>query len=78
MLHMYIRCDVVYFNLVCAISPRTCLYAQGPGGESRDVDDDKHHLLFYAHPFETAAENRQRGRHRGYLPMLRMWRHCGH
>ncbi len=70
-----IRCDVVYFNLVCAVSSRILLYAHGPGGESRDVDDDKQQLLSDARPFEVAAENRQRGIHMGYLPMWRVWRH---
>ena len=69
MLPVCIRCDVVYFNLVYAVSSRTCLYAQGPGGESSDVDDDKQQLLSVAHPFQAAAENRQRSRHKGYLPM---------
>ena len=73
-----IRCDVVYFNLVCAVSLRILLYAQDPGGESRDVDDDKQQLLSVARPFEAAAENRQRGRHMGYLPMWRVWQHWGH
>ncbi len=74
MLPVCIRCDVVYFNLGCAVSSRACLFAQGPGGESRDVDDDKQQLLSAAHPFDAAAENRQRDRHRGYLPMWRVWR----
>ncbi len=63
------RCVMVYFNLVCAVSSRTSDVTQGPGGESRDVDDDEQRLLTAARPFEAAAENRQRGRHRGYLPM---------
>ncbi len=60
---------MVYFNLVCAASSRASVVTQGPGGESRDVDDDEQHLLTVARPFEVAAENRQRGRHMGYLPM---------
>ena len=60
---------VVYFNLVCAVSSRTSVVPQGPGGESRDLDDDEQQLLSAARPFEAAAENRQRGRHREYLPM---------
>ena len=62
------RCVVVYFNLVCAVSSRTTVVTQGPGGESRDAHDDEQQLLYVARPFEAAAENRQRGRHRGYLP----------
>ena len=58
MLTVCIRCDVVYFNLVCTVSSRTCLDAQGLGGESRDVDGNKQQLLAAAHPFEAAAENR--------------------
>jgi len=45
MLPVCIRCDVVYFNLISAVSSRILLYAQGPGGESRDVDDDKQQVL---------------------------------
>ncbi len=63
------RCVVVYFNMVWAVSSRTSVVTQGPGCESRDVDDDEQQLLPAARPFEAAAENRQRGRHRGYLPM---------
>ncbi len=63
------RCVVVYFNLGCAVSSRICVVTQGPGGESRVVDDDEQQLLFVARPCEVAAENRQRGRHWGYLPM---------
>ena len=59
----------MYFNLVRAFSSRANVDMQGPGGESRDVDDDENQLMFAARPFEVAAENRQRGRHMGYLPM---------
>ena len=78
MLSVCIKCDAVCFNLVCAVSSRACIYAQGPGGESRNVDDDKQQLLSAAHPFEDAGENRQRSRHRVYLSMWRVWRHWGH
>ena len=64
-----VRCVVVYFNLVWEVSSQTCVVTQGPGGESRDVDDDEQQLLSAARPFEAAAENRQRCRHRRYLPM---------
>ena len=63
------RCAVVYINLVCAVSSRTSVVTQGPGGTSRDVDDDEQQLMSVARPFEAAAENRQRGRHKRYLPI---------
>ena len=66
------RCVVVYFNLVCAVSSRANVDTQGPGGESRDVDDDEHQQLSVARPFEAAAENWQRDRHKGYVPMWRV------
>ena len=77
MMPVCIRCDVVHFSLVCAVSSRTCIYAQSPGGESRDVDDDKQQMQLAARPFEAATENRQRGRHMEYLPMWKVWRHWG-
>jgi hypothetical protein len=78
MLPVCIRCDMVYFNLVCAVSSRILLYAHGPGGESRDVNDYKQQLMSAARPLEAASENRQRGRRIGYLLMWRVWRHWGH
>ena len=38
------RCIVVYFNPICAVSSRASVITQGPGGESRDVDDDEQQL----------------------------------
>jgi len=61
-----------------AISSRACLYARGPGGESHDVDNDEQQLFYVARPFEVAAENLQRDRQKGYLPMWSALWHCGH
>ena len=54
-LDMCIRCVVMYFNLVCAVSSREGVVTQGPGGESRDVEYDEQQMLFVARPFEAAA-----------------------
>ena len=51
MLHMCIGCVVVYFKLVCDVSPRSDVVTQGPDGESRDVGDDAQHILFDARSF---------------------------
>jgi hypothetical protein len=63
------RCVVVYFILVCAVSSWASVGTQGPSGESHDVDDDEQQLLSATRPFKAAAENWQRGRHKGYLPI---------
>jgi hypothetical protein len=63
------KCVMVYFNLVYTVSSWSCVVPHCPGGESRDVNDDEQQLLCDARPFGVVAENRQRGRDRGFLPM---------